>query len=112
MQGVLKLIMSSGALSKLPDELQFQIRTLLPRKDHAPIAAAAAASAPSLPPPAPAAPALPQMAPTNMLTAGMQLPFMPLVPQVEIRLLCYSIILAAPSVDIIHAEKSLCHGLS
>lgn len=33
LQSVLQMLMSSGSMNKLPDNLQWQIRTLLPRKD-------------------------------------------------------------------------------
>ena len=66
--------MTSGAISKLPDDLQWQIRTLLPRKDGKPVATA--------PAPAPAEPAVPQLAP-NMLAGGLPLPLLPLVAPVS-----------------------------
>jgi hypothetical protein len=46
MQDVLQSLMSSGLVSQLPDNLQWQIRTLLPRRDGK--------SLPSAPAPAPA----------------------------------------------------------
>ena len=64
--------MTSGAISKLPDDLQWQIRTLLPRKDGKPVAAA----------PAPAEPAASQLAPT-VLAGGLPLPLLPLVAPVS-----------------------------
>ena len=33
LQSVLQMLMSSGSMNKLPDNLQWQIRTLLPKKD-------------------------------------------------------------------------------
>lgn len=76
------MLMSSGAISKLPDELQFQIRTLLPRKDGKPLATAVASPAEPLPKPAPAPTATQQVPAAGLLPTNMQLPFMPLMPPV------------------------------
>ena len=63
-QGVLQQLMESGTVSKLPEDLQWSIRLLVPRR-----AAAAAAPTPALATPALSAAALPAQAEAPALTA-------------------------------------------
>lgn len=81
-QAVLNAILSNGSIGKLPDDLQWKVRNLLPRKD-------AAARLPLAGHPVPVFGAGPGPDPTQPSTSGaaqsaaLSVPFLPLLPQVS-----------------------------
>lgn len=74
LQAVLQMLMSSGSMSKLPDNLQWQIRTLLPRKDgkSQPMAVTEPVPVETAPQQGFTAPHCPS--PINLAAASLQLP--------------------------------------
>lgn len=102
LQAVLQMLMTSGSINKLPDNLQWQIRTLLPRKDGkvatpTPVPEQTPASEPSVQ--HQITYAAPQCA-TNInlaATASMQLPVMPMTSQVGNQL--------APTISLLGMES-------